>query len=434
MRQPKVSVVVPYYNGIEHLPHLLGSLAGQDYPRELIECLLVQNGQDDGLRHLVGERFPWVEILQPGDNLGYGGGCNYGARHAQGEWLALLNTDMKLDEHWLSELVAASERHPEAACLGSAILSWDGKRLDFSGSALSFTGVGFQPYYGGPAKWLPDEDSRQLFVCGGATFVRRDVFLEVGGFDEDFWAYFEDVDLGWRLGVLGYDVWLVPTSVVYHRHHGSFGGLGEERRRLLMERNAILAVIKNYENGNLERILPVVLMLAAKRAFLATGVDQAAYRIGKAPPNAVAPKATVFGLRYYLGEAVRTLRHEGLVQLWKRAIAEIGRRFALKGEPPYGAPKNASPVLTEGVIVPRLAMAHLLALSDVADLYPAMMPKRAWIQAHRRRRDRELLPMFHMPYGLSFWDSRYHACFQALVQAAGLEEVLGEALDSEAKE
>ncbi len=431
--QPLVSVVVPYYRGLDHLPALLESIAEQDVPLEKVEFVLVMNSQDDGALELVRDRFPWVRTVDPGANLGYGGGCNWGAREARGTWVALLNTDMRVDPHWLTELLAATHRHPQCVCFGSAILSWNGRRIDFAGSAMNFLGVGYQTYHGGPASWLPAEDQEELFVCGGATFVRRDVYLEVGGFDEDFWAYYEDVDLGWRLRVLGHDVLLVPTSIVYHRHHGSFSRVGQERTRLLYERNALLSLIKNYEQATLEQALPVALMLAAKRAFLATGVDAGRFRIGRTPPNAVAPSAGVFGVRYYVDEAVRTLRNDGIWELGKRVWAELGRRFSFGGSAPYGAPRKRAEVNEGGLTVPEIGMAHLLAIADVADLYPSMLEKRRWIQARRRRSDADVSKLFRMTYALNFYDTRYHRCLNALVRATDIESLLGQPLKDDSR-
>ena len=391
----------------------------------------MKNGADEGLEPLLGAEFPWVKLLDPGDNLGYGGGCNYGARHACGEWVAFLNSDMRVDRRWLGELLAAAARHPEVPCFGSAILSWNGRRIDFAGAAMNFYGVGFQPGHGAPISQLPAEDRPLLFSCGGATFVRRDVFLECGGFDEDFWAYYEDVDFGWRLWVLGHEVWLARSSVVYHHHHGSFRKVGQERTRLLYERNALLTVIKNYDDENLRRILPVAMLLAAKRAFLATGVDAGEFRIGRRPPHTVARAAGPFGLRYYLDEAIRTLQEEGVGELWNKVRAEFGRRFTFGGRAPYGAPKRPVKVLEEGILVPRMAIAHIMALSDVADLYPAMLRKRQWIQARRKRADREIFPLFGMTFALSFYDSRYHECLMDMVEACQLEELFGQSLEGQ---
>ncbi len=338
---------------------------------------------------------------------------------------------MRVDGHWLTELLAAVERHPDCVCFGSAILSWNGKRIDFAGSGMNFLGVGYQPYHGGPASWLPTEDRPELFVCGGATFVRRDVFLEVGGFDEDFWAYYEDVDLGWRLRVLGYEALLVPSSIVHHRHHGSFSRVGLERTRLLYERNALLSLIKNYEPATLDQVLPAALLLAAKRAFLATGVEADRFRIGRIPPNAVAPTGGVFGLRYYVDEATRTLRNDGVLELWKRVRAEFGRRLSFGGSAPYGAPRKSAKADDIGLTVPELGMAHLLAIADVADLYPAMLEKRRWIQERRKRSDVEVALLFRMTYALSFYDSRYHRCMTAMVRATDIQSLLGQPMSED---
>jgi GT2 family glycosyltransferase len=114
-----------------------------------------------------------------------------------------------------------------------------------------------------------------LFACGGAMLIRRDLFLEVGGFDPDYFAYFEDVDLGWRLWLLGHRVVYAPRAVVYHRHHGSWQTVNDAKKWLLAERNTLYTIVKNYEDDHLARILPAALLLILQRAFLDIRPDPA---------------------------------------------------------------------------------------------------------------------------------------------------------------
>src|SRR5439155_7651017 len=95
-----------------------------------------------------------------------------------------------------------------------------------------------------------------LFACGGSMLVQRDVFLAVGGFDPDYFAFFEDVDLGWRLWLLGYRVTLTPSAITYHRHHGTTNVIPNHRVHVLYERNALYTIYKNYDEEHLDRILP----------------------------------------------------------------------------------------------------------------------------------------------------------------------------------
>ena len=133
--------------------------------------------------------------------------------------------DRTLDEHFqeLTELVKglASGTDQGVACTSSLMLDWAGKKIDFQAGSLNFHGFGFQPSYGLPVDRQNLQPRELLFACGGSMLVQRDVFLAVGGFDPDYFAFFEDVDFGWRLWLLGYRVTLTPSAITYHRHHGT---------------------------------------------------------------------------------------------------------------------------------------------------------------------------------------------------------------------
>jgi hypothetical protein len=156
----------------------------------------------------------------------------------------------------------------DAAVAGSCLLDWDGTQIDFDGSAMNFHGHGNhrgwrRPYVADPAR--PAEPA--LFACGGAMAVDRARFLATGGFDPGYFAYFEDVDLGWRLWVEGERVVYVPTAVAFHRHRGS--GMDPVRWRTLLERNALASLFKNYADESLAVVLPAARALVGARARLA---------------------------------------------------------------------------------------------------------------------------------------------------------------------
>src|SRR5205807_6508319 len=116
------------------------------------------------------------------------------------------------------------------------------------------------------------EDGREVpFACGGSMLVSREVFLAAGGFDPDFFAYCEDVDLGWRLWVLGYKIRLAAKSRCFHRLHGTASSLPRHQRQLLYDRNTLSSLIKNVEDENLSPMLTVALFLLLERARLNSG-------------------------------------------------------------------------------------------------------------------------------------------------------------------
>ncbi|GFP29558.1 rhamnosyltransferase [Candidatus Hakubella thermalkaliphila] len=276
---PRVSVIIPNLNGREYLKDCLDSLYVLNYDLDQIEIIVVDNGSTDGSVEFVQKSYPQVMLIPNKENIGFAPANNLGARQAWGEYVAFLNNDTRVDADWLKELVDAIYLDDEVVCCGSRVLSWDGKTIDFVGSMLNFEGKGFQIDYGKPVREGEHDVPRYyLFVNGGAMLVRRDVFLDVGGFDEDFFAYYEDVDFGWRLWVMGYKVLWNPKSVVYHRHHGTSDRFGGEKRRFHMEQNALYAIYKNYDDDNLGRILASSLLTQLNRVFVSSDLSPESYR------------------------------------------------------------------------------------------------------------------------------------------------------------
>lgn len=408
---PFVTVVVLNYNGLEHLEPCFRSLMALDYPAQRLELLLVDNGSSDSSVAFMEKRFPAVRLIRNERNLGFAAGNNVGVRAAQGELVAFLNNDMRVEPNWLRELVAPFEMGKDVAAVGGKILSWDGKRIDFAAAAMNIFGYGYQLGAGRRAASDVSEVRPMLFVCGGNMAVRRQVYLDAGGFDDDYFAYYEDADLGWRLWVLGQQVLFTPKAVVYHRHHGTGRHLADEKRRLLYERNALYTIIKNYEDETLQRILPSALLLLLERCYLLSGVDADDFRLtGDAGPPALAQGTERYTTAYYARRAWQTMREEGLSGLWSRFRQELrwrssstlGRRRARRGG--------------ERIAVPPQALSGLVAADDLIRHLPRLWEKRQAIQARRQRSDAEILPLFEAPLELSLFDPAYQAAQNLLVE------------------
>jgi GT2 family glycosyltransferase len=423
---PSVTVIVLNYNGLEHLETCFRSLAALDYPTDRLELMLVDNGSTDGSVAWTRVHFPAVRIVEAGRNLGFAGGNNAGARAARGEIVTFLNNDMRVAPDWLAELVAPFRDAPDVVCVGSRILNWEGTRIDYADGGMNFYGYGYQLDHGRRTTDDVGTVRPQLSVCGGAMAVRRELFRQWDGFDEDYFAFYEDTDLGWRFWVLGYRVLLAPRAVTYHRGHGTAGRLGGEKRRLLYERNALLSIIKNYERENLDRILPAALLLLLQRAWLTSGVDSDHFRQDvSAPIRSPSPSADdAYTTRYYLRRAWETLRTEGLTGLWETVRGELRWRT---GGSPLGRlfRRRARPSASGEIAITRESLAHLVAASDVMALLPRMMEKRACIQAARRRPDAEIFPLFRRPLELSLFTPAFKQAQASVVTALGLDELFG---------
>jgi hypothetical protein len=331
---------------------------------------------------------------------------------------------MRVAPDWLAELVAPFQDAPDAACVGSRILNWDGTRVDYADGGMNFYGYGYQLDHGRRATDDVGQVRPQLAVCGGAMAARRDLFLQLGGFDEDFFAFYEDTDLGWRCWVLGYRVLLAPLAVAYHRSHGTAGRLGREKRRMLYERNALLSIIKNYEQENLDRFLPAALLLLLQRAWLTSGVDGEHFRVaGSAPARPPSlPTDDAYTSRYYLRRAWETLRQEGVTGLWETVRGEL--RWRTGGSPLSSLlRRRARPSASGEIAVTRESLAHLVAANDVMALLPRTIEKRARIQSARRRSDAEIFPLFRRPLELSLFTPEFKQAQASVVAALGLDKL-----------
>lgn len=275
---PEISISIVNLNGEKYLKDCLDSIKKLNYPQDKLEIILVDNGSTDKSLNLVSSGYPQVKIIKNGKNMGFAYANNQAAKAAKGEYVAFLNNDTRVDKDWLLELLRPIYMDKEVVASGSKVLSIDGKKIDFVGGMINFEGKGFQIDYGIPV----EEDNYNKyaflpFVNGGAMLVNRRVFLDVGGFDEDFFAYYEDVDFGWRLWVLGYKVIFSPKSIVYHHHHGTSEAISEDKLRFLKERNSIYSVFKNYDDENLSRAYSGTLSNIFNRVFTDIKFDYKKY-------------------------------------------------------------------------------------------------------------------------------------------------------------
>lgn len=225
MRRVIASVIIPTYNGEAHLPTCLEALRRQDMPADDFEVIVVDDASQDGTLALLESRYPEVHVVPLERNQGLAAACNAGVRVANGEILVMLNNDTEAEPQWLSELVRTMEANPDAGTVASKILLFD--RRDVIHSAGDMYGRDGIPRNRGV--WERDEgqydnDMRVFGGCGGAVAYHRAAWEEAGGFDEQLFMYLEDVDLAWRLRLLGWEAVFAPRARVYHRLSATGGG------------------------------------------------------------------------------------------------------------------------------------------------------------------------------------------------------------------
>lgn len=222
MTAGRTSVVVPNLDGRDLLPACLEALRAQTTPPR--EVIVVDNGSADGSVALVRERFPEVRVVALGENRGFAGGMNAGIAEANGEAVAFLNNDAEPRPAWLEELAACLARHSRAAAVTSKLLlAASEATLDGAGDGLTRS---FLPYVRGHGRRDEGQFEEEVEVFGAsgtASLWRADVLRELGGFDERFFAYFEDVDLSFRARLLGWECWYAPRSIAVHRRGATSG-------------------------------------------------------------------------------------------------------------------------------------------------------------------------------------------------------------------
>ena len=321
---PDVTIGIPTCSGSRWLRTALPSLRSLDYPAERIEILIHDNASTEPVEPWVREAHPGASVVRSERNLGFAVACNEIAAAAASPLVCFVNDDMSFDEAFLRELVLA--RHQtEAACVGAVVRSADGGGLEFAGGSLAFTGHG-APAADGAALAASDTLVPSLFVSGGAMLVDRDTFLDCEGFAPEYFAWYEDVDFGWRLHALGGHAVVAPRAVCFHEGHGSESQLGPDGRMRLLERNALLSVLRNFEDSLLEAVFPYALALSALRAELEPA-RAAACEQGRLAAMALLPRAE--RARRQLAER-RIVSSEALLPLFREPFrVEIsGERYA----------------------------------------------------------------------------------------------------------
>ena len=246
---PGIAIIIVTWNSAHLVEGVLHALAAQTL--QPARTLLVDNGSDDVAElSAIVDRFAGCEMLRLGYNSGFAAANNVGIQRCQGvDFVALLNPDAFPEPGWLAALVSAAQRYPEAAAFGSRLLDHaDPTRLDGAGDFLTVAGKPGRRGYGLSAKGRFMHGEEVFAPCAAAALYRSEALAEVGGFDESFFCYVEDVDLAFRLLLYGYGSRYVPDSVV--RHMGSaLAGRRSEFSIYHGQRNLIFNYVKNMPWG-----------------------------------------------------------------------------------------------------------------------------------------------------------------------------------------
>jgi GT2 family glycosyltransferase/glycosyltransferase involved in cell wall biosynthesis len=357
---PRVSVILVNYKGADDTLSAIDALTQLPEFPENLEIVVVDNASGDDSLERLHQRASEIVLVASPSNTGFAGGCNLGVQNSRGVIVAFLNNDAKPDAHWVSAAMESFDNYENVGAVASQVLNWEGTHIDYAGAGMTWYGMGYRPRTGDKVSKKGQKASPVLFGTGSAMFVRRDVFDQLGGFDESFFMFFEDVDFGWRLNLAGYTYLYEPRSMAFHRYHGSMGGIPKHREQFLLERNALYCLYKNLDDAQLQRILPGALLASVKRAVVESGVD-----------------TTQFDLS--------------------------------RGSTSVGSTELSSD-----------ALAPLFAMDQFVDALPELMAKRADIQRERQRSDAAIWRLFGETNAAMSTDARYLRGYDAIVEAFGV--------------
>jgi GT2 family glycosyltransferase len=318
-------VIIVNSNSGAYLGHALEALARQTLTPAA--TYLVDNGSTDGSADDAETRFPWVEVVRLGRNAGFAAANNVAARRTDCEWIALLNPDAFPEPEWLATLLAAAGRAPGCASLASRLMLAERPGvLDGEGDSYGVNGFAWRRHHGrelASVRPVGREAPEHVFsACAAAALYRRDAFLAAGGFDESFFCYLEDVDLGFRLRLRGEDCLYVPEAVVHHVG-SAVTGRASDFSIYHGQRNMVWTFAKNMPGPLLWLYLPQHLLVNLAAIAWYAGHGQAS-TILRSKLDAVR------GLR-----AVRAARRES--QAARTASPWVVRKQMVKGVRAFGA-------------------------------------------------------------------------------------------------
>ena len=217
---PLVTILIVFWNNEDHLPICLERLSSQTIKD--FEIVLINNGS--ARDSLIGLEIENFHVVHLDSNKGYAVANNIGARLARGKWLALLNADAYPEPDWLENLLQTAEQHSSYTIFSSRQLQYHfPERLDGAGDSYHITGLAWRRYYNRPVTEYGKDIEEVFSACPAAALYSREEFLQAGGFDEDYFSYFEDVDMGFRLRINGSKCLYVPDAVVHHVGSASTG-------------------------------------------------------------------------------------------------------------------------------------------------------------------------------------------------------------------
>ncbi len=273
----KVAVVILNFNGESFLRQFLPAVI--EYSKEA-EIIVADNASTDNSLRVVAQEFPAVRLIALTENFGFCGGYNRALAQVEADYFVLLNSDVEVTENWLPPMLQLLKEHPSIAAVQPKIKSYHQKELfEYAGAAGGYLDSLGYPFCRGRLFDVLEQDKGQyndvkevFWATGACMMVRAEVYRQLGGLDEDFFAHMEEIDLCWRMKKLGHSVFYQGASTVFHVGGGTLSKLSP-KKTFLNFRNGLYLVYKNFSVAELVFKMPfrIILDWVAALRFALTG-------------------------------------------------------------------------------------------------------------------------------------------------------------------
>ena len=256
-----VAIVILNYNGKAHLTQFLPFVVKYSHPHHIV---IADNGSTDDSVIFIKQNYPSIHLIEIEENLGFTGGYNYALNFLDQDILVLLNSDVEVTPNWISPILLMMENDNSIAACQPKLLSFDQRsRFEYAGAAGGFIDkLGF-PFCRGRVFQIMESDTGQynnstriFWASGACMFIKNELFKSIGGFDEDFFAHMEEIDLCWRLQNAGFSIYYNGDSKVYHVGGGTLSKANPNKTYYNF-RNGLSMLIKNEKQGRLWWKLPL---------------------------------------------------------------------------------------------------------------------------------------------------------------------------------
>jgi len=268
---PFVSVIILNYNGKQHLKECFESLKRLNYPVKKCELIMADNASSDDSVEYVRKNFPEIKVIKFNKNYGYSGGNNKGVKytHSKSDYVVFLNNDTVVDENWLIELIKPLKDSTICGSASKTLNYYNKTIIDSAGGKITPIGGCFAI---GQFEKDVGQYNKKIYVGTlghGSILIKKEIFNNFNGFDEDYFIYQDDVDLLWNLWLAGYKLLYVPTSILYHKYGASGGDSRIGQFRIYyVTKNTLMNIVKHFEKSNIIKGFVITIFYSTFRIIM----------------------------------------------------------------------------------------------------------------------------------------------------------------------